>query len=232
MKIRAILFFLSMPLFCFCSYYSQINQDEIANTRYFKNKKDGVFVEVGAHNGITLSNSYFFEKELGWKGLCVEPIPEVFEQLQKNRSCYCIQGCVTDFTGPGDFLRVKCPEVEMLSGLLSKLDPRHFARVKTEIAQNSGSIEIMKVNCYFLNDLLDKFGFSHIDFLSLDTEGGEFEIISSIDYSKYTIDVITLEDNYGDERFVPFLESKGYHFVERNRWDLLFVRKEFLEKLQ
>ncbi len=219
---------------CFSQYYSQIGQDETVNSRYFKNKRDGVFVDIGAHNGVTFSNSCFFERALGWKGIAVEPISEVYEELKKNRTCECVRGCITDFTGPGDFVRIKSPFVntEMLSGLLQKYDPRHMERVKREIETYGGSYEIIKVDCYLINDLLNKMGFNHIDLLSLDTEGGEFEIISSIDFSKFEIDVITLEDNYHDSRFIPFLESKGYRCIERNHFDLLFVREAFLKTVQ
>lgn len=53
------------------------------NERFFKNLKNGVFFDIGAHDGVSLSNTYFFEKELGWSGICLEPIPEVFERLKK-----------------------------------------------------------------------------------------------------------------------------------------------------
>ena len=62
-------------------YFSWNSEDKYLNETFFKNKSDGVFIEIGAHNGIDGSNSYFFEKELGWKGICVEPIPEVFSLL-------------------------------------------------------------------------------------------------------------------------------------------------------
>lgn len=231
---KICIFFLSLPLFCFGHYYSQIGQDEFVHKHYFQNKIGGVFVDIGAHDGITFSNSYFFEKELCWEGLCIEPIPEVFDQLKNNRSCNCICGCVTDFEGNGDFLRVKSPYVntEMLSGLLQKYDPRHLERVKLEIEKYGGNYETIEVKCYLINNLLNQFGYMHVDFLSIDTEGGEFEILTTIDFTQITIDVITVEDNYNDERFKVFLEPKGYILVGRKDWDLLFVRKEFLDNLE
>ena len=58
------------------SYYSQLGQDRFLNENYFKNKLTGTFVDIGAHDGNTYSNSKFFEN-LGWSGLCVEPIPNI-----------------------------------------------------------------------------------------------------------------------------------------------------------
>ncbi len=215
--------------FGFGNYYSQCQQDQFVNEHFFINLRGGTFLEIGAHNGITYSNTYFFEKELGWRGICVEPMPERFAELQACRNCVCIQGCVADREGLGVLLQVSSPFVntEMLSGLLDKYDPRHLERVKVEIERFGGSYETIEVQCYLLNDLLEKNGITHLNFLSIDTEGGEFDILSSIDFSNYKIDVITVEDNYGDPRFIPFLKEKGYHYVTLLGQDLIFVHKDF-----
>ncbi len=213
---------------CFATY-GQYGQDGYVNEHYFKNRRGGVFIDIGAHNGMTYSNTYFFEKELGWTGICIEPLPERFAELQVCRSCICIQGCVADTDGVSQLLKVSSPYVntEMLSGLQDKYDPRHFERMKIEVATYGGSYEYIDVQCYKLNGLLEKNGITHVNFLSIDTEGGEFDILSSIDFSKYKIDVITVEDNYGDSRFISFLEEKGYTLITRLGMDLLFVHKDF-----
>ena len=69
------------------NYYSQSQQDKIVDILFSK-KMNGFFVDIGAHNGVNFSNSLFFETYRDWKGVCIEPIPEVFEQLQKNRNCH------------------------------------------------------------------------------------------------------------------------------------------------
>lgn len=223
---------------CFATYYGQFNQDKFVNEKYFHDLRGGVFVDVGAHNGVSLSNTYFFEKELGWTGICVEPMPRAFNALKNNRHSILVQGCVTNYSGPGEFLLITHPEVatnvrflgtpEMLSGLLDKYDPRHLDRIRQTIAAWPGcGFEVIDVQCYLLNDLLEKNGITHVNFLSLDTEGGEFDIISSIDFSRFQIDVINLEDNYGDPRFVPFLEEKGFYLSSKKFIDLFFVNKNF-----
>ena len=128
-------------MFCFRTFASphiivNFQQDQFVHENYLYNVKGGTFVDVGAHNGISLSNSYFFETELGWKGICVEPIPRAFGELQKNRNSILVQGCVTDFSVQGEFLLITHGEIpgngglagtpEMLSGLLNKFDPRHL----------------------------------------------------------------------------------------------------------
>ena len=77
-----------------CQYFSQYDQDRYVNEQFFKNKKGGVFVEIGAYDGVLLSNTFFFKKYLGWTGICIEPIPDVFSRLKSNRSAICVQGCI------------------------------------------------------------------------------------------------------------------------------------------
>lgn len=226
MKYFFINLFLLPCTFGFATYYSQCNQDKFVYENYFHSLTNGTFVDIGAHNGITYSNSFFFENELGWRGLCVEPNPEVFDELKKNRSCISVNGCVTNKSGPGKFLMVT-GYAEMLSGLIDKFDPQHIERIKSEIAAHGGTCKVIDVNCYLLNDLLEMYGVPHINFLSIDTEGGEFDIIQSIDYNRFKIDVITLEDNYGDGRFIPFLREKGFIFIGKYHQHLFFVNKDF-----
>lgn len=189
-------------------FYSQYQQDRYVFETFFKDKKNGIFVDIGAYDGINFSNTYFFEKFMGWQGICIEPIPEVFAQLQSNRSCICIQGCIYDKSETVEFLRVR-GYPEMLSGIISNYDERHLQRIQREVKSKGGSLEIIKVKCYPLTKLLLDHGFSHIDYLSIDTEGGEMRILQSIDFSQIDIDVIDIENNYG-EPFQQFLEPHGY----------------------
>lgn len=72
MNINISKFFLLIFLFTsnvYSQYFSQFEQDKFLNEKFFKNKKNGVFIDIGAHNGINLSNTYFFEKKLNWRGI-------------------------------------------------------------------------------------------------------------------------------------------------------------------
>jgi FkbM family methyltransferase len=234
MKLLMIGLCLLLQVTCFATYYSQCGQDEFIHQNYFKGYTSGIFIEIGANNGITYSNTCFFEKELNWTGICVEPIPEIFTELEKNRECTCIQGCITNRSGQGQLLVISNSEeakpddhLDMLSGLIDKYDPRHIERIKREVESTAGSYKIIDVNCYVLNELLEQNGITHINLLSIDTEGGEFDILSTIDFSRYQIDVLLIEDNYGDPRFISFLAEKGFNFVRQISGDLIFVRQGF-----
>ncbi|NGX39667.1 MAG: hypothetical protein KR126chlam1_01000 [Chlamydiae bacterium] len=218
----------------FADYHSQCGQDRFVYETYFEGHRDGVFVDIGAHDGISLSNTYFFEKELGWTGVCIEPIPEVFARLEKNRDVICVKGCISDKEGISLFHNFT-GYPEMLSGLVDKFDPRHLQRAVSEMQQHNAAYSTIEVECFLLNNILDQYGINHIQFLSLDTEGGEFDILNSIDFSRVQIDVATVEDNYNDTRFIPFMESKGFKLVKtfgdvRNGQELIFAHRDFLGK--
>lgn len=234
MKSVLLTAFILFPAVSFGAYYSKHGQDRLLHLNYFKNQRSGVFVDVGAYNGVIDSHSYFFEKELGWTGLCIEPLPKVFDELKLNRTCTCVQGCVTNRTGDSQFLKISSPDknTEMLSGLIDKYDQQHIQRILREMSRFGGSSELIDVKCYMLNDLLDQHNITHIDLLLIETEGNEFEILSSLDFSRYTINVILVADRYGDKRFIPYLATQGFNFVKKlHHQDLLFVQQDFKDDL-
>lgn len=211
------------------TYFSQFQQDKIINETYFHNMKGGIFVDIGAHNGVIFNNTLFFEKELDWTGICIEPIPEVFQQLKENRKCKCIQGCVTDSSKDSLFFRAATYAIntEMLSGLAKTYDPDQYLQMMHEVGQTGGQLQVLTVNCFKINDLLKHSNICHVNFLSIDTEGGEFEILQSIDYDRFKIDIISVDDSYQDPRFIPFLEKKGFKLDRRLNRDLIFVNNSF-----
>jgi FkbM family methyltransferase len=226
--IKYLIYLFIFPIsFCSAEYYSQCGQDQFINENLFKNMKNGIFIDIGAHDGISLSNTYFFEKELSWSGICIEPIPEIFEKLQKNRGCLCICGCASvEEEVIKDFCRISGPS-EMLSGLIDKYDPKHKQRIERDLKTSENTCKTIKVPCYNLNRILEKAGIQHVNFLSLDTEGGEFDILEDLDFNKFQIDVIAVENNYGNQPFIPFLESKGFVFFKSLEQDLIFLNKNF-----
>ena len=80
-------------------YHSQSGQDVLLDRHFFSGREVGVFVDVGAHDGVTLSNSLFFEEKRSWSGLCVEPNPNVFQKLEQSRSAVCTNVAVASTEG-------------------------------------------------------------------------------------------------------------------------------------
>lgn len=196
----------------YAPYFSQGGQDKFANETIFKSKRNGVFFDIGAHDGVSYSNTYYFEKELGWTGVCVEPQKNIFEQLRKNRKCACLHGCVFDRNAKVQFLQVNGPS-EMLSGILETCDPRHIDRAHQEVAQLGGSLQVLDIPAYTFTQICEMNKITHVDFLSIDTEGSEERIIKAIDFNKVSVDVITVEDNFRDHRCETHLRANGFERV-------------------
>lgn len=219
-----IIFFLVMGQLD-ATYYSQVGQDKFVQEKFFQDKKEGVFVDIGAYDGVTGSNTYFFEKERGWTGVCVEPQPNMFVKLKEARKCICIQGAVSDTAKKAQFLHI--PDyADQLSGLVDEYHPEHAAKIKYCEERFGVPSTIIEVDCFPFNDLMAQNGITHIDFLSIDTEGNEYTILKSIDWNKVKIDVIALEDNYHDPRFAELLQQQGYECVARLCQDCIFARKD------
>jgi FkbM family methyltransferase len=185
----------------------------------------GTFLDIGSHDGIALSNTYFFEQERGWDGICIEPNPTVFEALRKNRSCTTINGAIAEHTGKAVFVKIE-GYCEMLSGLKHCLDPRHLERVKKETEQFGGHISEIEVDCFNLNDLLVKQGRTSFDYCNIDVEGAEFEIIKSIDFDAIDIGVLTVENNYDSPEIREYMKRQGFELVQKLGVDDVYRKME------
>ncbi|HJZ23454.1 MAG TPA: FkbM family methyltransferase [Candidatus Babeliales bacterium] len=208
----------------FAPYYSQCGQDKYINEILFHNKKKGTFIDIGAHDGVSYSNTYYFEKVLGWSGICVEPHPDRFAELKKNRTAVCIQACISNFSGTADFLKISGPP-EMLSGLVDAYESSHQQRINYELQKNGGTSEIIQVSIRILDDVLKEHGLHHIDLLCIDTEGSEENIIKSIDFSAYDIDVIIVENNYNSLNIRNYLTEQGYRYIVTLDSDEIYKKK-------
>ncbi len=206
-------------------YYSQAGQDKYVHEQFFKHVKTGTFLDIGAHDGIDKSNSYFFESALGWKGICVEPIPEVFESLEKNRKCICVNAGLSDKNGMTKFWRIEGYS-EMLSGIAENYNDSHKERIEREIQQHNGKKIEIDIKIYDINTLLKEHGFSHIDYCTIDVEGSEEKILSVLNEKEFDITVFTVENNYKDKSLRNLMKSKGYKLHSVLDFDDVYVKKK------
>lgn len=167
-------------------------------------KKNGFFVEFGATNGVSLSNTFLLEKEFGWQGILAEPARCWTDTLRSNRKAYIENRCVWKQTGETlSFNEANSPQLSTLD-IFSNSDFHSKRRNKGKKYQ---------VETISLLDMLSKFNAPEkIDYLSIDTEGSEFEILDAFDFDKYNIKIITCEHNFTEsrEKIKSLLESKGY----------------------
>lgn len=175
-------------------YYANDREDRFVH-RYFDLPKHGIFVDVGAFDGITGSNTYFFEKELDWTGVCIDGDPRVAELLKKNRA-FAYNNVVSNYGGEVVAYYVGAePEV---SGLV-------------ENSKNEGKVKYVKP--VRLSAILERERITKIDLLSVDTEGSELDVLMSFDLKKHDPEIIIVENiTHGVVQWdaVIYLRANGY----------------------
>lgn len=166
--------------------------------------RGGFFVEFGATDGVHLSNSFLLESEFGWKGILSEPARKWHHELRSKRSAVIDTSCVYSVSGE----KLKFIETEI--GELSSIQ---VFGGSDNLASNRQGSEFYEVESVTLEELLRFHNApNHIDFISVDTEGSEFEILSAFDFSSYSFGLICVEHNYTGSRSKVFdlLTSNDY----------------------
>lgn len=203
-------------------YYSQHGQDKFID-EFFGAKIGGVFVEIGAHNGEAFSNTCFLERERQWTGLLVEPLPHCFEQMKEKRNCQMLNACISDKEGEEDFLYMN-GWTEMLSGLVNSYDPKHKMRIDKEAVEYNCQGQTIKVKTYTGKKVFEDFNLKNIDYLSVDTEGSELQILQSIDFGAVNIKCISVENNYNDDTILKYLTRFGYRRIKQLGSDDIYFK--------
>jgi hypothetical protein len=166
--------------------------------------KPGFFVEFGAADGVALSNSHILEKHFGWKGILCEPSTGWHEALRKSRSCIIDTRCVYSISGE------KISFSENYLGELSAITSFAEPNANGVLKRTTSSYVVETVS------LLDLLKFHNapkfIEFLSIDTEGSEFEILEKFDFQSYRFGAICVEHNFADTRgkINKLLLANGY----------------------
>jgi FkbM family methyltransferase len=187
---------------------SQNLQDLIA-LDLFGFKRKGVFIEAGACDGILNSNTFLLEKNYEWTGLLVEPINEYYVQLEQNRDVITSNVAISQVNNKQlDFLITANKDLSTLKGYED--NDYH--------SENRKNYNIKKVLTKTLGQLIiENLQNIEIDFLSLDTEGSEFDIIKSLDFLNHRINVICVEHNFNTNR-----DLIHNHLLENNYKKLYF----------
>jgi FkbM family methyltransferase len=215
--------------------YGAFGQD-ILVAELLGNKRGGVFVDIGANDGVQISNTCYFERELGWTGVAIEPIPAIYEKLATSRRCMKFNGCVTTMPGKAKFLEV-IGGPNMLSTLAMHNEGLTARRLRQNAKRHNAQIREIDVECITFAGLTEKFSITEVDFLSLDIEGGELQILKSIDFDKTPVRVISVENNYFTTDIRRYLEGQGYFYLGTFRVDEIYVyggnglRRSCMERL-
>jgi len=203
---------------------SQLLQDLIA-AYLFQNRPEATFVEFGAADGKELSNTYFLEKSLGWNGLLAEPSKSWHSHLRVNRCCQIDYRCVWSESG----IQLEFQETPDL--MLSTV--RSFVENDIHASSRSTGTTYQVESVSLMNLLSESNMPKEIQFLSIDTEGSEFEILNNFDFKLYSFGAIVVEHNFTPLRSAIYqiLTSNGYiPFLEKmTQWDDWYLSAQVYE---
>lgn len=211
--------------------YSQIGQSIFVD-KLLGEKRDGFFIEAGANNGEKYSNSLFFELNRGWtgdfgqeifsenkssinifiyfifKGILIEPVPSFFKNIvSKNRNAYILNACIARDKPIISKFRI----YRMLTGRFKEMNVKHQKRIDKESRKSMSKLGYFP--CFSLKTIMKALNVSHVDYFSLDVEGGELDVLKSLNFNELDITTFSIEHNdYNEtkEEITSLMERNGY----------------------
>lgn len=200
-------------------YHSQFGQDAFLDKIIFDGKKDGFFIDIGANHPQKLSNTLYFER-LGWEGIAFEPQPRLCK-LWKARGgkTQCFNYALGDKESKVEFAEYRGDdEYGSLAGVASTLGA-------------SASGEKYWVRQRRLGNVLRELNIKEVDFVSMDVEGYEMNVLRGIDFEDVDIKCFVIENNKHrglteiDMGMRKFMDKKGYAFIGRIGIDDVFIKR-------
>lgn len=190
-------------------YSSQAGQDFVVDSA-FKQKRGGVFLDVGGYDGVTGSNTFFLEVFRGWKGALIEPVPAQLVKAEQVRRCPCLGVAVAAREGEADFIEITEGYTQM-SGLADSYDDKMLATVRSNTRHKERSF---RVETRTLASIIEDQGLGTPDFISLDIEGGERAVLEAFDFDRYPVGIWAIENNTADMAIPKLMKSHGYELME------------------
>jgi FkbM family methyltransferase len=216
----------------FGKVYFGLNQLDLKLSEFI-DCEDGYFIELGANDGISQSNTKNLELYHGWQGLLIEPSPQQFGKLIKNRkkrNSFFMCACVAfDFPDKKIALMYSNLMTVALKGRNDILNVKAHALDGEKYSQKEKSFKFEAI-AKTLQSLIDEAGSPQmIDLLSLDVEGGEIEVLRGVDFGKTHFKLILIETRSIVE-VTKFLRSKKYkQIAQLSHHDYLFAPSSALE---
>jgi hypothetical protein len=195
----------------FCNEYKHLQKSQMRQDLFVmfitEMKKNGIFVEFGACDGLELTNTLILEKEFGWNGILIEPCKFWHNDLFNNRKCKIDTRVIWEKSGE-TLLFNEVKEIATLSNIDS-ISPNDFAKGFRDDKDNK-KYNVVSIT---LLDLLKEYNVSKtIDYMSIDTEGSEYEIIKNFDFNSYDIKIISIEHNETENK------EKIYNILTKNNY--------------
>lgn len=192
-----------------------LNSLDLKLELYLRDIKEGFFVEAGANDGLKQSNTLFFEKNYGWRGLLVEAVPELAHECRKNRPLDIVENAALvskDFKDSTVTMRYAGLMSVVKGGMSTKTEEDEH--VEIGLKRLDAEPREISVPARTLTDILEEHSVSKIDFLSLDVEGYELRALQGLDFAKYRPSYVLVEARYKDE-IDSFMKSVGYKEIAK-----------------
>jgi len=205
--------------------YSQFGEDRIMS-KYFNDEYKGVCVEVGAADGISGSNTYYFENK-GWKTLCIEPIPEAFNKCNSIRK-HSLNYGVSNYNNDNMDFFVVCLNGDNTSAISSLQVDERLINSHASLISN---IEKISVEVRTLDYIFNEIDFpKDIDFISIDTENTEFDVLKGLDLNIYNVKFFIIENNFEDPHIEQYLITQKFTKFFRNAVNDFYVNNKYLNE--
>jgi len=201
---------------------SQYGEDVLL-WKFFQQKREGFYVDIGAYDGVGFSNTYFFEA-IGWDGILVEPVPQFYQSCLTTRPHSRVINAVVS-NGETREIQFSIAEGGNGVGTLSFAgeDKKQLERIERE----GGTVRATTLQSCSLNEILADHEGS-IDFVSIDVEGKEMEVLRGFDLIKFRPRVVIVEDNSNgtDTRVGEWFSAHDYTERFRCEHNVFYTQKD------
>jgi FkbM family methyltransferase len=194
------------------TFYSKYGQDRYLFENFFKGKKSGVFVDIGAQDGITNSNTFFLEKELNWNGVCIEPEPKAFLLLKQMRTCQAINASVASNDGILEYINLATFK-ERFNGIEKMASLSNLEKIEEAVLNPGICADKKEVSIRRLDNILAENKIDQINYLSFNFSEGLLDLLQTVNFDAVNIDVISLRNEEKNLLLAHFLESQGFHYI-------------------
>jgi FkbM family methyltransferase len=200
------------------NYYSQIGQDQYYIEQVIHGQTSGRFLDIGAHDGISTSNTYALETQLSWTGICVEANPILADKCKINRpNSEVIQAAIWS-----EKVEINFELPHSGNDFLSRIGG--IACNKNYFEQDFRQVQVLPMTACTVMDVIKNE--TYFDYFTLDIEGAELEALKAVNWEQVTFGYIALEFGYRNDflkEIVEYLQLQNYCLHRINQFDADFV---------
>jgi FkbM family methyltransferase len=202
-------------------FYSTHGEDSIA-AGFFKYAKKGFFLEIGAMDGLRMSNTYYLE-QLGWRGMCIEAHPKYAEMCIKNRP-----RSINIHAAVADKIRDSVDFFAAPAGAASSINEKFAKKIFRKHHQNPKELVKTQVPMVTVDFVLKLHRIKKVDYVSVDVEGTEAAVMRGFSVEKYKPRLIILEQCFlvDSPKIIEYMKSRGYHFARKIAINAFYCRDQ------